>query len=144
MHLFLEYGKIYRGYRRKQRKIQKRFTFLFAERRKDRQGMNCKECEKLIPAFIAGELSDKDLESFLAHVESCPDCEEELTIQILIAEGMSRLEDGRAFDLKEEINRRMEGAEHKLRMHKVFRYMRITFEILAAIVVGTLLVFFVL
>ena len=63
--------------------------------------MNCKECEKLIPAFIAGELSDKDLESFLAHVESCPDCEEELTIQILIAEGMSRLEDGRAFDLKE-------------------------------------------
>ena len=106
--------------------------------------MNCKECEKLIPAFIAGELSDKDLESFLAHVESCPDCEEELTIQILIAEGMSRLEDGRAFDLKEEINRRMEGAEHKLRMHKVFRYMRITFENLAAIAVGTLLVFFVL
>ena len=48
------------------------------------------------------------------------------------------------FDLKEEINRRMEGAEHKLRMHKVFRYMRITFEILAAIAVGTLLVFFVL
>ena len=128
MHLFLEYGKMYRGYRRKQRKIQKRFTFLFAERRKDRQGMNCKECEKLIPAFIAGELSDKDLESFLAHVESCQDCEEELTIQILIA----------------EINRRMEGAEHKLRMHKVFRYMRITFEILAAIAVGTLLVFFVL
>ena len=56
MHLFLEYGKMYRGYRRKQRKIQKRFTFLFAERRKDRQGMNCKECEKFIPAFIAGEL----------------------------------------------------------------------------------------
>lgn len=105
--------------------------------------MNCKECEKLIPAFISGELSDKDLESFLTHVEGCRDCEEELTIQILIAEGMSRLEDGRALDLKEEINRRMEGAEHKLRIHKVFRYMRITFEILAAIAVGTLLVFFV-
>ena len=27
MHLFLEYGKIYRGYRRKQRKVQKRTYF---------------------------------------------------------------------------------------------------------------------
>lgn len=27
MHLFLEYGKMYRGYQRKQRKVQKRLTF---------------------------------------------------------------------------------------------------------------------
>ncbi len=35
MHLFLEYGKMYRGYQRKQRKVYRRLTFLFAERRKD-------------------------------------------------------------------------------------------------------------
>ncbi len=35
MHLFLEYGKMYRGYQRKQRKVQRRRTVLFAERRKD-------------------------------------------------------------------------------------------------------------
>ena len=107
-------------------------------------GMDCKECEKQIPAFIADELDDKELKRFLAHVEHCTECEEELTIQILVEEGISRLEDGRAFDLKEEIMRRMEGAKHKLRMHRVFRYARITFEILAALAVGLLVVFFVL
>ena len=106
--------------------------------------MDCKECEKQIPAFIADELNDKELEKFLEHVENCKECEEELTIQILVAEGMSRLEDGRALDLQEEITRRMEGARHRLRMHKTLRYIRITLEILAALAVGLLVVLFVL
>ena len=79
--------------------------------------MECKVFEKRIPDFINRKLDYVTLKSFVEHMESCPKCKEELTIQFLIEEGLVRLEEGSAFDLKEELRIRMEDASRKIRRH---------------------------
>ena len=79
--------------------------------------MECKEIEKQIPDFIAKKLDYVSLKAFAEHVESCPKCEEELTIRVLIDEGLVRLEEGSAFDLKYELWTRMNEAEIKIRQN---------------------------
>ncbi|MDR0948326.1 MAG: zf-HC2 domain-containing protein [Lachnospiraceae bacterium] len=106
--------------------------------------MDCKECKKWIAGFIAKDLDYKILKDFLAHIQSCPDCKEELTIQILITEGLLRLEEGSAFDLNEELQRRVEEAEHKLRIHKLVITIGVGVEMviilaIAAVVLGVFL-----
>ncbi|MDE6318231.1 MAG: zf-HC2 domain-containing protein, partial [Lachnospiraceae bacterium] len=54
--------------------------------------MNCKEAEKMIPSFLNGELDGYDLAEFVEHIEECPECKEELSIQFLVAEGLEQLE----------------------------------------------------
>ncbi len=77
--------------------------------------MECKEFEKQIPDFIAKKLDYVALKAFAEHVENCPKCEEELTIRFLIEEGLVRLEEGSAFDLKYELWTRKNEAEKKIR-----------------------------
>ena len=76
--------------------------------------MTCKEVEKTIPLFLEDDLDTDDLREFLEHIEECDECMEELSIQFLVLEGLSRLEAGNVFDLKNELDFRMEEAEHAL------------------------------
>ena len=106
--------------------------------------MDCKEFEKKIPAFVANALDYRELKQFLAQVESCAECKEELTIQVLISEGMARLEEGSAFDLQKELKRRMQEAEKHIWLHRMFRYIGITMAAAAFVAVILLVVIFVL
>lgn len=110
----------------------------------ERFAMDCKEFEKKIPAFVANALDYRELKQFLAHVESCAECKEELTIQVLISEGMARLEEGSAFDLQKELKRRMQEAEKHIWLHRMFRYIGITMAAAAFAAVILLVVIFVL
>lgn len=65
--------------------------------------LDCKEYEKLIPDFLSDSLDDIKLEKFISHIENCPECMEELSIQFLITEGMNRLEEGGNFELAKEL-----------------------------------------
>lgn len=76
--------------------------------------MTCKEAEKMIPLFLDDDLDTDDLREFLEHIEQCEECMEELSIQFLVSEGLARLEAGNVFDLKNELDFRMEEAEHAL------------------------------
>ena len=93
--------------------------------------MDCKEFEKLIPAFVGNNLEYRELKKFLNHAESCAKCQEELTIQVLVSEGMARLEEGSAFDLQRELKYRLEEAHRSIRVHKTFRNVCITSVIMA-------------
>ena len=42
--------------------------------------MNCQEAQRLVMPYIQDELTDRELEEFLEHVETCPACQEELEI----------------------------------------------------------------
>ena len=66
--------------------------------------MNCKEAEKLIPSFLIRQLNKRELNQFLLHVEECPDCMEELTIQYLVMIGSSLIEEGKSFNLRKSLN----------------------------------------
>ena len=103
--------------------------------------MDCKEFEKMIPAFVANNMEYKELKKFMEHAEKCPECTEELTIQVLISEGMVHLEDGGNFDLQKEIRYRLEDAERGIRMHKFFRNICITSVLIAILAIVVVIVF---
>lgn len=54
--------------------------------------MNCLEAQGLIMKYVNNELSAIDLESFLEHIEHCPDCKEELEIYYILTTGMQQLD----------------------------------------------------
>lgn len=97
--------------------------------------MDCKEFEKMIPAYIAKKLDYYSLKRFCEHAEQCEACKEELTIQYLTTEGIQRLEDGDAFDLQRELNQYRVDAKHKIRFHDAFLQMGLVFEIIAVLVI---------
>ena len=76
--------------------------------------MNCKEAEKSIAKFIENSLNDKEMDEFIVHVQECPQCMEELSIQYLVAVGMSRLEEGGTFDLRGELEEKLSQAHTRI------------------------------
>lgn len=101
--------------------------------------MTCKDVEKLIPIFIKDELNYIELEKFIDHIEECPDCMEEMSIQFLVSEGMVRLEQGSAFDLNQELRSLLEISKSRIRVHKGMQYIGIGLEIAALIAILTLI-----
>ncbi|MBD5450340.1 MAG: zf-HC2 domain-containing protein [Lachnospiraceae bacterium] len=105
--------------------------------------MNCKETEKEIPSFLQDDLDGTKLEEFVEHVESCPECKEELSIQFLVTEGLERLEEGNNFNLQEELLMKLDGAEHRINVHRMLWYILLCLEaaVAAAIIIALCVVF---
>ena len=99
--------------------------------RSDR-GMNCKDAEKKIPYFLQDEMDGIILKEFVKHVDSCPECREELSIQFLVAEGLERLEKGNNFNLQEELLMKLEDAEHRINLNQILRRVLICLEVAVA------------
>ena len=95
--------------------------------------MNCKEAEKKIPAFLNDELDGRGLAEFVDHIEDCPECMEELSIQFLVAEGLEQLEQGNNFNLQKALTWKLEDADDKIRMNRILRHTLLVLE--AAVVV---------
>lgn len=55
--------------------------------------MKCEEALQKIDDYINNNLSYKDLEDFLTHIQTCPDCYDELEIYYTISAGMKYLEE---------------------------------------------------
>lgn len=84
--------------------------------------MKCKDAENMVPLFLEDDLDTEDLREFMEHINKCEECKEELTIQFLVLEGLARLEAGNVFDLKSELELRMEEAMHALRMRESMQW----------------------
>ena len=82
--------------------------------------MNCKEFEKMIPDYIHKRMDFVTTKHFAEHLKNCPNCTEELNIQFLVNEGLSRLEEGNAFDLQTEMNNLKKDSQKKIRFHENF------------------------
>lgn len=95
--------------------------------------MKCKEAEKEIPSFLNDELDGRDLMEFVDHIEDCPECMEELSIQFLVAEGLEQLEQGNNFNLQKALTWKLEDADDKIRMNRILRHTLLVLE--AAVVV---------
>ena len=107
--------------------------------------MTCKEAEKLIPVFLEDDLDTDDLREFMEHIDECGECKEELSIQFLVKEGLSRLEAGSVFDLKNELDYRIELEEHALKMRESLvwlSYLLDALVVIAAIVLVALVMTF--
>ncbi len=105
--------------------------------------MNCKETEKMISLFLQDELEGKNLEQFVEHIEQCPECKEELSIQFLVSEGMERLEEGNNFNLQNALADRLENAKSHIRVHRGLQHTLICLEtaVAVAILIAILIIF---
>lgn len=101
--------------------------------------MNCKDVDKMIPLFLDDDLDNENLSDFINHIESCPECKEELTIQFLVKEGMQRLESGNTFNLRMELDNLIRDAKKRLTFRKYLVFSSLILELtvvaLAAITV---------
>lgn len=80
--------------------------------------LSCKQTEKLINHFIGGDMDNRTKWQFLDHIDSCPVCKEELSIQFLVTTGMQRVENGDTFDLNRELRTKMNMERHHLQVLK--------------------------
>ena len=94
-------------------------------------GMKFKEFEKLIPGFIEDRLDYSAMKRFSEHMEQCDNCKEEVVIQFLVTEGVQRLEDGRAFDLQKELDRRLSKVQRKIKVQGNMIRLGVAMEIAA-------------
>ena len=105
--------------------------------------MNCKDAEKKIPYFLQDELDGSKLEEFVQHVDTCPECREELSIQFLVAEGLERLEKGNNFNLQQELLLKMKDARRHINIHRMLWYTLVCLEVAvaSAIIIALCVVF---
>ena len=102
--------------------------------------MECKDVEKQVPDFIGKKMDYVALKDFAEHVENCPKCKEELTIQFLIEEGLVRLEEGSAFDLNHELWARMNEAEKKIHRNDRVIIVGVVFEYIAMAAIAAVVI----
>lgn len=76
--------------------------------------MNCKEFRDLIPAYIDDEMDSAVLGEFVKHVDLCYECRDELEVNYLVKEGLSRLEEGNTFDFKRELDLKLSKSRRTL------------------------------
>lgn len=92
--------------------------------------MNCKDVDKMIPLFLDDDLDNENLSDFINHIESCPECKEELTIQFLVKEGMQRLESGNTFNLRMELDNLIRDAKKRLTFRKYLVFSSLILELM--------------
>ena len=102
--------------------------------------MDCKEVQKSIAAFLNGELSGKEAERFLNHIEQCEECKEELSIQYLVREGTARLEGGGNFDLSKDLDVLITNAYLTLKKRRRAAFIVYSLEFVAMVAVIFILV----
>lgn len=97
--------------------------------------MNCKEAEKKIPFFLDDELDGDDLAEFVGHIEECPECKEELSIQFLVSEGLEQLEQGNSFNLQDALLETLDDADDRIRVNRILRHVLFWLELAVAVAI---------
>lgn len=109
--------------------------------KKYRRKLQCVQAAKMIPTFISGKLSYRELEQFMRHIEECENCKEELSIQFLVEVGLNSLEAGNTFDLQRELNVALEEAERKV---QIYRFLCQVFFVMECVGIAAILLLAVL
>ena len=99
--------------------------------------MKCSEAERKVLPYIRDELAGDELAEFLAHVDSCPSCREELEIYYMVDVGLKQLdsENDAAFgasDIVGRLRRRLEESHRHVRTFFTLRILSYVFETLGA------------
>lgn len=97
--------------------------------------MDCKEEEKMIPAFLQDDLDSKELEQFIEHIEECPECKEELSIQFLVSEGLEQLEAGNNFNLQSALAMKLEDARYQVKVRHGLQYTLLCLEVAVGVAI---------
>lgn len=95
--------------------------------------MKCQDAQHKIQAFIDDELTGELLNNFIRHIDNCHSCYEEMETSYLLKEALSRLENGETFDLRGELNQKLNNMRECLELHSMLTAIRRTISVSAAI-----------
>jgi hypothetical protein len=88
--------------------------------------MTCAESEKLVVPYINDSLTVSQLEDFMEHIESCPNCREELEIHYMVDVGLKKLDEADGtFDIAGDLKRKLAESTaslNRLLMLQITRY----------------------
>ncbi|MCD7762242.1 MAG: zf-HC2 domain-containing protein [Lachnospiraceae bacterium] len=78
--------------------------------------MKCNEARRMVVPFVKKELSERDMERFLAHVESCPDCMDELDFYFMVYNALDAMDSGEQheYDFKKKLEEEMRASRHAI------------------------------
>jgi len=87
--------------------------------------MTCMKAQSLITPFINDKLNLKELEEFIDHVLSCPECREELEVYYALLTAMKQLDEDKSLsnDYSMELSSKLQRAQDKI-IHVKFTYYR--------------------
>ncbi|NLK27040.1 MAG: zf-HC2 domain-containing protein [Clostridiales bacterium] len=87
--------------------------------------MTCMETQRLITPFINDELTLNQTEEFIDHVNSCPECREELEVYYALLTAMKQLDEDKILydDFSMELSTKLEREQEKIIQTK-FTYYR--------------------
>ena len=85
--------------------------------------MDCRTAQEKIMDFINQEMTDDETRAFVEHVDSCPDCYEELQISYSLFLGLKMLdqEDTDSFHIQHELDRFMEETKSRIFKRRLIR-----------------------
>lgn len=99
--------------------------------------MTCKEAEALVMPYIKDDLTDEELREFLEHIETCPDCWEELEIYFTVDVGIRQLDSETGnYNIKGALEAAVEQSKQRLeavRLLKIARYALSTLCVMALV-----------
>lgn len=98
--------------------------------------------EKEIPEFLEDRLNNHELERFLDHLDDCSQCQDELSIQYLVYEGVPRLETGETFNLQEELTGYVKLEKRRLQGRKRLTLIALLLELVTAIATAAMMILF--
>ena len=98
--------------------------------------MECKEVQKRMRSFVTDEMDLQDAATFIAHVEKCKECREDLSIEYLAVVGMQRLDEAGNFDLDKELDEKIQKKLEKIALKKQIHFMIMAIAIAGAISAG--------
>ena len=87
--------------------------------------MNCRTAEGMVNGYINHELSLKELEEFLDHIQTCSSCYEELETYFIVHEAMQQLDDndsGSVMDFKSLLEQDIRKSRRYIRKKKLVRF----------------------
>lgn len=104
--------------------------------------MTCQEAERMVTPYIKDELTGKELEAFLAHLEGCKSCQEELEIYFMVDVGLKQLDKGSGtYDIAGALEHKIEesyGRVSRMWAFRILRYAVNTLMVMALVVIVAL------
>jgi len=100
--------------------------------------MTCLEAQRLITAFINDQLNVEQLEAFVSHITSCPDCMEELEVYYVLLTAMKQLDEEKNLsnDYHIELLDKIQHAEDKIVHSKFVKIRKRILFFLTIVIVG--------
>lgn len=88
--------------------------------------MNCIEARRMVAPFVKKELSEKETEQFLRHIEHCSDCMDELDIYFTVYKALDTLDSGthQEYNFQKMMKEELRAAKRSIVIHKAFHIFR--------------------